>query len=275
MNIFEKILYILDSEMTSPTNYSWFHILFLLIVIGCTIFLCIHFKDCTEKTFNKIMLISWIVIVVLEIYKQIIFTFEYSDGVVEWDYAWYSFPYQFCSSPIYVLPFIIFLKEGKLKDAFISFMSTFVLFAGIAVMLYPNDVFCATIGINIQTMIHHGLQVVLGIFCIVYNRDKYDLQYGLKALYVFIPIIVIAMILNISVYHIFQANNIDDTFNMFYISPYFDCTLPVLSLIYPKVPYIVFLFIYVIGFSIINFIFHYASKFIINLTRKKKLSANQ
>jgi len=42
----------------------------------------------------------------------------------------------------------------------------------------------------------------------------------------------------------------DETFNMFYISWKFDCTLPVLSAIYPKVPYVVFLLLYIIGFSI-------------------------
>ena len=38
---------------------------------------------------------------------------------------------------------------------------------------------------------------------------------------------------------------------MFFISPHFDCTLPVLSIIYPKVPYIGFLIIYILGFSIV------------------------
>lgn len=273
MNFFEKIIKILDSTMTAPTNYSFFHIMFLLAVIGLTIFISIKYKNCSEKVFNKILLVFWIVIVGLEIYKQIVFSFSVSDSEAVWSYKWYAFPFQFCSTPLYVLPFVIFLNDGKIRDAFLAFISTFVLFAGLAVMVYPNDVFCETIGINIQTMIHHGSQVVLGIFCIVRYRDKLEISYCLKAIIVFACVLVIAMIMNIVIYHVFQANNIDQTFNMFFISPYFDCTLPVLSLIYPKVPYIVFLMIYIFGFALITFIIYYVSKLIINAVSKGKVNA--
>ncbi len=264
MNLFEKIIYFLDGQMEAPTNYGWFHILFLCLVIIGTILLCKFFKNCDDTTFKQILLISWIIMLSLELYKAIVFSFDYENGIVTWDYPWYSFPFQFCSTTHYVLPFIIFLNNDKLRDIFISFMSTFVLFAGLAVMIYPNDVFCSTIGVNIQTMIHHGLQVILGVFCIVYNRKKYNILYCLKSLIVFVSVLFVAMFLNIIIYNIFKANNIDDSFNMFYISPYFECTLPILSVIYNKTPYIVFLLTYILGFSFINFLFYFISKLIIN-----------
>ena len=37
----------------------------------------------------------------------------------------------------------------------------------------------------------------------------------------------------------------DETFNMFFISPYFQTTLPVYCNIQPKVPYPIFLFLYI------------------------------
>jgi hypothetical protein len=44
----------------------------------------------------------------------------------------------------------------------------------------------------------------------------------------------------------------DVGFNMFYISPFQPCTLPVLSEVYAKVPsYPVFLVIYVLGFTLV------------------------
>jgi hypothetical protein len=48
----------------------------------------------------------------------------------------------------------------------------------------------------------------------------------------------------------------NDTFNMFFISWKYPCTLPVLSDIYPKVPYIIFLLIYIVGFAIAGFIIY-------------------
>ncbi|MBR2024679.1 MAG: YwaF family protein, partial [Clostridia bacterium] len=173
MNLFHRILNLLEATMETPTNFGWFHLMFVVIVILTTIFLCVKFRDCDDKIFRRIALISWIVIVALEIYKQIIFSYNYDNGVVTWDYQWYAFPYQFCSTPLFTLPFVIFLKDGKIRDAFILYMSTFSLFAGLAVFAYPNDVFIDTIGINIQTMVHHGLQIVFGIYFAVYSRKKY------------------------------------------------------------------------------------------------------
>ena len=47
---------------------------------------------------------------------------------------------------------------------------------------------------------------------------------------------------------------------MFYISPFQPCTLPILSDVYAKVPYPVFLMIYAIGFFVAAAIIFYAAK---------------
>ena len=96
-----KILQLLDSKMTTPTNYSWFHIMFIAIVIITTFLLCKYFKDSDRKTFNKIILISWIIVVVLELYKQFVFSYSITDNNVTWDYQWYAAPFQLCTTPIF------------------------------------------------------------------------------------------------------------------------------------------------------------------------------
>lgn len=269
MTTFEKILYFLKGEMTRPGNYGWFHLLFVGIIAAITIVLCLKFKNCKTKTLNRILLIAWIVLMVGEIAKQILFSFD-SDGITaSWNYQWYAFPYQLCGTPLVVLPFIIFTKEGKFRDACMAYMATFSLFGGLAVYFYPNDVFVREIAINLQTMIHHGLQVVIGILLAVYNRRKLTFKYYLSSVYVFVVLSAIAIVMNVGVYHLFQAKGIGDTFNMFYISPYFPCTLPVLSAIYPLVPYPVFLAIYVFGFMLISAIIHYSTKAIVSIAIRK------
>lgn len=275
MNLFERITYALDKTMNTPTNYGWFHLMCIGIMLITTILLCIYFKDAKKETFNKIIFISWVLIVVLEIYKQINFSFNFENDVVTWDYSWYAFPYQFCSTPLYLLPFIVFLNDGKLKDSFLAYMATFSFFGGLVVFIYPNDVFISTIGINIQTMIHHGLQIVLGVFIVIYNRNRFDFKFYLKSIPLFIIMLIIAFILNISVYHALQNLNMDDTFNMFYISPYFECTLPILSNVYNVTPYIVFLFIYILGFILISFIIYYIEYQILKLISKRKIKKNE
>ena len=268
MNFFEKVLHFLEGTMETPKSYGWFHFMFIAIVISTTIFLCIKFRDCDDKTFRRIALIGWVTLITLEIYKQLVFSFEYDGSVVSWDYQWYAFPYQFCSTPMYVLPFIAFMKESKFRDMLISYMATFSLFAGLAVFAYPNDVFISTIGINIQTMVHHGMQVAFGIYFATYARKKLNLQYFIKGIPVFAVLSLLAIILDISVYKAFVAHNIDETFNMFYISPYFPCTLPVLSMVYEKVHYSIFLILYILGFTFVAYLVYNIEKLIINIVRK-------
>lgn len=271
MNAFEKVLYFLEAEMERPTNYGWFHLMFVGIVIISTIFLCLRFKDCDDKVFRRIALISWIIIVLLEIYKQVIYTFEYDGAVVTWDYQWYAFPYQLCSTPLYVLPFVAFLKDSKFRDAFVAYMAFFSLFGGLAVFFYPNDVFISTIGINIQTMIHHGSQVVLGIFFIVHSRHKLNIKFYLKSIPVFAALVAIAIIMNECGFGILTSKGMDDSFNMFYISRHFDCTLPILSEVYKAVPYLAFSLIYILGFAIISVIIYSVGMLIASLVERKKV----
>ncbi len=255
----ELIFSILNYEITTPTNYGWFHIMFICLVGGGTALLITKFKNCDDKTFRRIALICWIVIVVLELYKEFVYTFEYVDGNIEADYQWYIFPFQFCSSPFYVLPFVAFMKDSKIRDYFIAFVATFMFFGGIVVYVYPNDVFTETLGVDIQTMVHHGVQVVLGLYYLVRFKDKLGWKFLLKAIAVFAVISAIACILNEIGYYALTANGMDDQFNMFYISPHFATHLPILSTVYANVPYPVFLIVYLLGFTLIAAIIIYST----------------
>ena len=158
MNFFERILIGLKGKMPEPTNYGWFHLMFVVLAIAAIVLLCIFARNLKDKTFRRIIMWCWIVMLVLEIYKQLIYSVHEYDGQAYWRYQWYAFPFQLCSTPLYLLPFVAFMKEGKVRDSIISFICTFAMFGGLVVFLYPNDVFVETIGINFQTMIHHGLQ---------------------------------------------------------------------------------------------------------------------
>lgn len=248
MNAFEKVIYALQFSAERPTNYSLFHIVFLILTVILSVLFVLFFRNAKQKTVDRILLVFWLIILIFEIYKQLVFNYSYKDGVSKWDYAWYAFPFQFCSSPLYVLPLAVFVKNQKFKEVCYSFISSFVLFGGLAVMLYPNDVFATDIlGVQIQTMVHHGLMVVMGVYMLAYNRNKLGLKFYLKGLYVLAGFIIVALILD-AIVPLF----IDETFNMFFISKKYPCTLPVLSAIYPKVPYVAFVLIYAVGFSFVG-----------------------
>ena len=68
MNFFERLLIILDAEMPRPTLFGWFHILCLILTALVTFFLIKKYKDTSDKVFRKIILITWLIIVVLEVF---------------------------------------------------------------------------------------------------------------------------------------------------------------------------------------------------------------
>ena len=273
MNIFEKLIYFLESGTVVPKPYGIFHLVSVAITALITFLLIKYFKDCDDKTLRKLVLSFWIAFVILEIYKQTHMSFHFNDGDPYWDYQWYAFPFQFCSSPHFILPFVIFMKDGKVRDACISFMSFYCFVAGVSVFLVPTDVFTEVIGNNIQTMYHHGMQIVFGIYFMVHFRKKLSFKYLTSGLTVLASLIAVALVLDVAIYKYFMANGIDETFNMFFISPYFPCTLPVLSSIYTAVPYPVFLLLYISAFLIGGGIVYLAAMGTRALVTKKKRAA--
>ena len=254
MEFLSKLYTLVTSTMETPTNYGWFHLVCIGTMILVTVLVCLGFRRSSDEAVNRLVAAVWLILVVFEVYKQLIFGFSLEDGRFVWDYAWYAFPFQFCSSPLYILPIIAFTRNERVRDFCIAYMMTFSLFAGLAVFCYPNDVFISTIGINIQTMVHHGSQIVMGIFFAIKYRDKFSSGFFFGGALVFVIMSFIAMALNIGVYHAFGIYGIDETFNMFYISPYFECTLPVLNTVWEKLPYPAFAATYFFGFILVALI---------------------
>ena len=76
-------------------------------------------------------------------------------------------------------------------------------------------------------------------------RRRFDLETFGGACTVFAAMVAAALTLDLIV-PLFTA----DTFNMFYISPLYPCTLVILSDVYAAVPYAVFLLVYIFGFCL-------------------------
>lgn len=247
-----ELIDILGAEMETPSLYKWFHILCLFLTAGVTVALCVIFKSPTEKIVRRILLITSLLVILLEIYKQFIFSFSHEEGKVICDYQWYAFPFQFCSTPMYVGLAAALVKNKKLHTAFCTYLATFALFAGVAVMVYPLTVFTSTIGINIQTMVCHGSMISIGVFLLYSGYVKSENRSILKAIPIFAAALLMAVCMN-EVAHLSGLLE-NETFNMFFISPYCDPSLPVFSLIQPLVPFPLELIIYIIGFSLASYI---------------------
>lgn len=244
MRFLQNLLRLMDTSMKTPGLFGWFHLLWLGITAAATVILCRYGKG-KERS---VVLWTTLLVIFLEIYKQINYSFSYSKGIT-FDYQWYAFPFQFCSTPMYV-GLLAALTRGKLHKALCSYLSTFALFAGLCVMAYPGDVFISTIGINIQTMICHGSMVVIGIYLLSTGYVKLEHKTVLRAMPVFAVCVLIAVAMNDFAHFI----GLKETFNMFFVSPHWDCTLPLYSLIHEAVPFPLNLVIYIAGFTAASWI---------------------
>lgn len=220
-----RVLEILDTSMTTPPSYGWFHLLFFVASIAGGVLMCVYLKD-TQKYAPRVILITAVTVIVLEVYKMINFGFSYEDGI-SYSFPWGSFPFQFCSTPMYVGLLAGIIRRGAVHRSLCAYLATYAMFAGLCVMIYPNDVFIETVGINIQTMICHGSMLTIGIYLLGSGYVKAEHKTVLRALPVFCTAVVIAFCLNEWAYRTGMLEN--HYFNMFYFSPHTDPHLPLYS----------------------------------------------
>lgn len=247
MEILGELLWALDADMTVPNPYGTFHLSFFLTSILSVFGLMSRHPNPDSGFIRKLLLVCSVAVILLEVYKQINFNFHYDGSTITFDYQWYAFPFQFCSTPMYVGLLASVTGNKGLHERLCAYLATYGLFAGICVMLYPVSVFVDTIGINIQTMICHGSMVTIGLYLLASGAVKPELSTLKKALPVFCTLVAIAVVMNEMAY---QADLPEGAvFNMFFLSPHYPPELPVFSLIQPLVPFPVSLLIYILAFT--------------------------
>ena len=196
MSFLGSIITLLDARMTEPAMFGWFHLLFIALTMLCAVFLCKKFKNPSQKTVSKILLSFALISIFLEIYKQFNYTFSYDGNIVTADYQWYAFPFQFCSTPMYVALLAVIIKKEKIHNALCAYLATFSTFAGICVFAYPEQVFIDTIGINIQTMICHGGMIAIGVWLLTCGYIKLQHKTIVPASVTFAIMVVLASVMN-------------------------------------------------------------------------------
>ena len=268
MEFLASIVSFLGTSCDVPPAWGAFHLIFLAILVPVAVFLCIALKKASDSGLRRAFLILWIILLVGEVYREFILGASVENGVIKYSFQWYLFPFQICSAPLYALPLIIFLPDGKVRDAVCAYMMTFSFFGGAAVMFLPGDVLCYVAGVNVQAMVHHGSQVIIGLVLAVRYTRKNNLKYFLGAICSFVAVLAVAMTLNITVHNALVAVGKGDTFNLFFISPYHGCHLPLLSIVRDVAPYPVFLLTYILGFSLIAAAMFWGQKLVISIVQR-------
>lgn len=262
MSFWQSVLCFLDTAMEKPLPYGWFHITWIALSLLAIIPLWRYAKNP-----RRVVFVTAVIVFILEIYKQINYSFSYTDSIT-FDFQWYAFPFQFCSTPMYVGLLAGIIKKGKVHESLCAYLATYALFAGVSVMVYPNDVFISTIGINVQTMICHGSMITVGIYLMCSGYVPLKHKTILKAMPVFAVNVALAAVMNEIAYRSGLLET--ETFNMFFISPYCAPSLPVYSLVQGAVPFPLCLVLYILGFTAAGYILLLLGMLVKKLTKKRE-----
>ncbi len=268
VDFFAYVLKIFNAKMQVPRAFGLFHLSFFALSVMLGVFLLRKESAPSKKFVKKVLLIASLIVIVFEIYKQIVFSFTYSDGELRFSYAWRFFPFQFCSTPMYAGLIAAATKKTKLHTALCSFLATYSLAAGLGVMLFPQEVFTDIIGVNIQTMVCHGSMITVGIYFLFSHYVPASGKTVLRAMPVFIILVLSAATLNEIV---FKSGILGgQTFNMFFISPYFKASLPVYAEIFQWLPFPLGIMGYVLFFTLGAYAVLSVAEFLTHFFLKKK-----
>ena len=263
-----KIYEFLKTPMTIPSLYGWFHILFIVLSLLAGVLLCITHKKGDDARVRRAVFVTGVIVALLEVYKMFIFHHKVEWNVMSFDFQWYVFPFQFCSTPMYIALLTGLFRRGRVHRSLMAFLATYAIFAGVCILVYPGIVFTSTLGLNIQTMICHGSMLSIGIYLYGSGYVKAEHKTLLCALPVFASCAGIALALNEIIYYTVDLGN--DSFNMFYFSRHFPGTLPLYSDLQKMVPYPVALVVYLAVFTLAAYLMLLAAKGIGALVRKGK-----
>ena len=250
--------------MAEPEVISWYHFFVLIPIIAGAILIPLFFKNTEEKVYKRILFIFWIVLIVLEIFKQLIKAYHY-DEPPYWEYSYRDFPFQMCSMIYYFIPIILFFdkeKHPKIVDAANGYMSFICLMTGIVVCVYTKMATSSLIYINIQTFIHHGSLVVLGVFIFVWNRKSITIKTFYRSLIAFAITVVISILINLAFHPHF--------INMFFINPMIITNLPIGNVVQEKAGYPVYLIGFLSLIALLTFLTYLVETSIYKAASKKK-----
>lgn len=219
MKLLGEIFNFLTVRGEKPEIFGGFHIAALIITVAATLFICKRYRNGGEAFVRRLLFITSLVVLLFEVYKQLAYSLTFDGERFIFEYKWHIFPFQFCSTPMFVGLAAAVIKNKKTHYALCAYLATYSLFAGGMTLIFAAQLFSNMIGINIQTVICHGSMVMIGVYLLSTGYVRAELKTVLYALPVFLFGVITALVLN----ELSFLKGIPEgqVFNMYYLSPYF------------------------------------------------------
>ena len=242
----------IDAGDVGPGMFSWFHFLWLGIMVVFCVAMCLLFARKHDPKIDRRVIGCFAVLLVLgEVFKQL-FWYEF--------YGYYRFeifPFQFCSVPIYVSVLAALLPIGKAQEVCYRFLAFFGIIGGLSVMVVPSAVlYTYFVPISLHSMIWHTILVAMGVYLIASRGYARKIQELVAPFFMFLGFVGLAIVGNILVYKLHlgtEACQPGDNLSMFYLSPYYPTQFPLLGAV-QEFSYPLFVLSYIVIFSVFSLI---------------------
>ena len=218
MSFLECLLRLTAWPMTPPVLYGPFHLLAAFGGSAAAIWAAWLFspKDhpntntrIHQQKFDRIMLISGVILLIGELYKQLMNFYVVNDHV----YDWWIFPFQLCSLPMYLCPLLIMIHNAKRHRILCTFLLDFNMMGAVATFIDPSGIFNPYWMLTLHGILWHLMLIFVGFVIIFSHEADLTTRGFLRALPLFAFFCLAAEVLN-GILHRFSAAN------LFYISPW-------------------------------------------------------
>lgn len=204
--------------MTVPKPYSLFHVLFsavgVILAVGLALWLggFPRKRRLPEKQSLHVLVFCGLLLFFGELYKQLFLYVVVSHGRYDW---WY-FPFQLCSTPMYLCLFLPFIwKHPGVRRTVCTYLQDFCLLGGLMALLEPSGLLHSYWTLTLHGLLWHILLIFIGMFCGTSDLAGRGAMEYLKTLPLLGLFCLVATAVNIATHG--QAD-------MFYISPYYPVT---------------------------------------------------
>lgn len=195
-------------ELKGLKPYDAFHIAFFVFAIVVITRVTDRLKNCSREVSNRILFGSGLFLFVFEIYKQLFYYYNISPD----QYEWSILPFQICSTPMYLLLMLPFVKGKAFETVILDYVFAFGTFGGLATFLQPSGMIHDHLMLTLHSFIWHMVLMFVGIH-ILKSRNQ-EIRSFNNARRLFLVFAVIALGLNILVERTTGAY-----INMFFLGP--------------------------------------------------------
>lgn len=210
VDFMEKAMEATAWKMTPPPAYGAFHLSFTFIGIALCFLIAYKLRNLSERRHKAVLFCVGAFLVITEIYKQLFYYFYIENN----EYAWWIFPFQLCSVPMYLCLIAVFLKPGAVQNGIYGFMTTYNLLGGLMAFIEPSGITHKYWTLTIHAYLWHMMLIFVGIYLIFSGRCAKTKKDFFHAAATFLVLCAVAFCINLIFW---DASG--GTINMFFVGP--------------------------------------------------------